>query len=421
MSLYVRVAGELAGRSPEDIASIAHAMQSADRIDDARLLIDTALRARPNAGDSMNLAETLWSVGDGVLASHVVKSSAQLMQDDQATSMLDLLCSGGHGDVALGYCVTVLDRCAPSSAVELVDRLRYLGRPIDANRLLAVLTAMSSMDLAFVVRSLVISGRYDDARRVFNSVQSAEISYKAGLISASVLGNALSEQVDSLIRNYLQSHPDRVAAIVEMLASSQSLEALTKELYVNMFSAFGLAASFYQQLVEVRQADQARLLLMAQLSLVVDVPSAIDMAASFNRFDIGADIAPLLLPLDIHTRPFGSAMFAVAARLVNPSLTWGFTIRQIGENLDEGTVAAMAAELLKQNRIVTAEVLLWEIARHRATEAIPAILQRLSESKSRQGVEILLREIRKQRSKPDRRELAQLLHGLGPGPWEHII
>lgn len=418
--LYLRAADALAMRSPDEIASVAHAMYTADRQGEARHVIDAALRSRPTAADSTSVAESLWSAGHDDLAVYAIETSANLLSDDQIPEMLDALCSGEHGEAVLGYCnAVVLNRKSSAIAVQLVERLHDFGRPVDANRVLASIATLPADEILSGAQALVTMGFADGARRVLESMTGASTEAKARFLTLWLFGQARDEQLQQLVQLVHRPIGRRHALgndLIRALASGLSSEELTRSLFRSLYSAPREAAGCYMALIAGGCIEQSDWLLGEQIGQVTDMASAVATAVAFSLIDLGPAVAPLL-PDDFAQVDWRSpaTMLAVAAQVCHGSLPWGFTIQQIAAESPPEIFPSL------YNALHDWDQWSWQltenIASHRSPENIPALLRQLELARMPGEISRVLQTIARTRYQLEVQQTFRILREEGHVAW----
>jgi hypothetical protein len=413
--LYVHAADVLARRPPGEVAAIVHAMSTIGRDSDGWMLCQAALNRCADAAGRWTFAEALWAVGQDEFAVQAIEASAVQLHQDQVMVLLEALCASEHGDAVFGYCARAVSHRSPPVIAQLVEALRDLGRPVDANRLLAALRPMEPEHAVPLIQSLAGAvGHEDDVRRVFDRVIAAPVDYWARFIAIWLYGAQSSAQIGPVIRAALDQRPDAGATMIEAIARSPTDERLSAWLFCDVLADPARAALGFQFLVATGEQERVEALLGEWLQQVTDMSSAIETAIAFRELDAVAHALNRYLParLDAADPHDPRTILAMVAPLFQGARMWGLPSEQVGALIPAEMTPQLLTELHRRNPAV-AERLLRMIAQYRAADGVPAVVRELVHAGLTDDANLLLRVFELQRPQSEIRRIGRLLRKEG--------
>ncbi len=164
--LYAQSADELAVRTSAEITSVVDGMTGAGMRDQAATVVEAAMRHRSAVKPALELVRALHEAALPEPALLAARTAAGLLPEFHLVPLLDALVEADYTDEVDEFCASAAARLPVDGAFALVDRLRYLGQPVTATRLLRSLPRMlcdQADRLAPYLRRLVSAERTQDA------------------------------------------------------------------------------------------------------------------------------------------------------------------------------------------------------------------------------------------------------------------
>jgi tetratricopeptide (TPR) repeat protein len=212
--LYLRAADVVVQRPPGELTVILRAMEEAGHGDSAGALLVVALGGADGPEAVAELCEALWSAGMEAQAQAVLDRGFATLGPSGVVELADLLRGNDRDDAVLA----LLGAAALASPVEatagFVDALRGMGRPLDANTLLAAVAERPPKEMAFFLRWLEERGRTRDRERLLAALGRRPVRSRLGVFEVPGLRPG---DYDDLVVPLLGAPEAEFAEVVRML------------------------------------------------------------------------------------------------------------------------------------------------------------------------------------------------------------
>ncbi|WP_329368234.1 caspase family protein [Streptomyces sp. NBC_00669] len=222
-ALYLRTQETVTRRPVPAFVQLLRKMHEAEHEDDAATILEgwiagavppSASSVRPDLRTIAELCAELRSAGLGPDASTVLRRCAAAMSPADLTALAKTLYRQGRGEDSV-LLLSMATRTGPvEAAVDFVDSLREMGRPVDANALLDEVGQSSAQDVARLLEGLEERGRTRDRDRLLSAIAAQPAPARLALLREPFLADG---RYDEVFTSFGTASGEAFAEVLEQL------------------------------------------------------------------------------------------------------------------------------------------------------------------------------------------------------------
>ena len=240
-ALYLQAAELVVRHPPKALGRLLWAMEEMGYGDSARELLAVALRGPIEAERMAGLYEELWSAGKEGQAQAVLERVLEVLGPPGALDMADSLWADDHVAAALSLLGAAAHASPVQDTVGFVDALRDMGRPVDANTLLAGVADRPGDEVVLFLGHLEQLHREQDRGRLLTAVERRPLPHRIAVfvglrvrsgvdtdLAMGLLGGPEADFLEVMMELRNEYRPDILVELLTFLADFDPELATTR-------------------------------------------------------------------------------------------------------------------------------------------------------------------------------------------------